>query len=165
MVYICIDIFLFSESSGKAYRTFSQTTTDYLQPALEPLSRHTTISSILSRKLSMDPAAGSMRYEHNKSSFIQSIFNAVNVLVGVGILALPLSFRLAGWLYGTLILIFCGLVTNYTAKVIVKCLNVHKHPDHDEMGGTYGDMGQLAFGDHGRNLISTVFIIELITIG
>ncbi|KAI8064074.1 transmembrane amino acid transporter protein-domain-containing protein [Thamnidium elegans] len=155
-----------SDSSDKVYRTFSQTTTDHLQVTLEPLSRHTTISSILSRKLSVAaPHCDSKLYLEQKSSFIQSIFNAVNVLVGVGILALPLSFRIAGWLYGTLILVFCCLVTNYTAKVIAKCLNVNKNLDQDEHEGTYGDMGQIAFGDKGRNLISTVFIIELITIG
>lgn len=129
-----------------------------------PLSRHTTISSILSRKLSTSHGVSKFNLEQ-KSSFIQSIFNAVNVLVGVGILALPLSFRLAGWLYGSLIVMFCCLVTNYTAKVIVKCLNVNKNLGQDEHGGTYGDMGQIAFGDKGRKLISTVFIIELITIG
>lgn len=100
-----------------------------------------------------------------KSSFVQTIFNAVNVLVGVGILALPLSFRLAGWLYGSIILVFCCLATNYTAKIIVKCLNANKNPEDDEHGGSYGDMGQIAFGDKGRTLISSVFVIELITIG
>jgi hypothetical protein len=111
-----------------------------------------------------------------KSNFVQSVFNAVNVLVGVGILALPLSFRLAGWLYGSMIFLFCCFATNYTAKVIVKCLSHSsssvasadregEDQGHCDGGGTYGDMGQIAFGDKGRNLISTVFVIELITIG
>lgn len=154
------------------YRTFSQRTTDHIHASnFEPLSRHTTVGSIISRQLSSsEPVNGvhdsKMNSRHEKkSSFIQSVFNAVNVLVGVGILALPLSFRIAGWLYGSIILIFCCLATNYTAKIIVKCLNVNKNLEQDEHGGTYGDMGQVAFGDKGRNLISSVFVIELITIG
>jgi hypothetical protein len=30
---------------------------------------------------------------HAKSSFVQSIFNSINILIGVGILALPLGFK------------------------------------------------------------------------
>lgn len=36
----------------------------------------------------------------------------VNVLIGVGLLADPLAFADAGWIFGTLILLFCALVTN-----------------------------------------------------
>lgn len=157
--------------NNKVYRTFSEQTTDMMHhtaySSFEPLSRHTTVASIISQQLCLVPSTidqkhpqGEMRCA-DKSSFVQSVFNAVNVLVGVGILALPLSLRLAGWLYGSLIFAFCCFATNYTAKVIIKCLNVNK-PDS---GGTYGDMGQVAFGDKGRTLISTVFVIELITIG
>lgn len=31
--------------------------------------------------------------DHKKSSFAQSIFNSINILLGVGILALPLGFK------------------------------------------------------------------------
>ncbi|KAI8369827.1 transmembrane amino acid transporter protein-domain-containing protein [Choanephora cucurbitarum] len=133
------------------YRTMSQ------PPGLvyfEPLSRHTTVGSIISQQF-----VSADKPSYGKSSFVQSVFNAVNVLVGVGILALPLSMRLAGWVYGSLIFLFCSLATNYTAKVIVKCLSVHDH------AVTYGDMGQVAFGEKGRKLINTIFVIELITIG
>ncbi|KAI9471972.1 MAG: transmembrane amino acid transporter protein-domain-containing protein [Benjaminiella poitrasii] len=125
--------------------------------ATEPLSRPTTISSIL---LSQHHNQKPEEVYCNKSNFVQSVFNAVNVLVGVGILALPLSMRLAGWFYGSLIFIFCCLATNYTAKIIIKCLNTNANH-----GTTYGDMGQIAFEDRGRKWISIIFIIELITIG
>lgn len=146
------------------YKTFSQRTTDHVNYlSFEPLSRHTTVSSIISQQLLPQGTTNNKHEsypESTKSSFLQSAFNAVNVLVGVGILALPLSLRLAGWLYGSLIFLFCCLATNYTAKVIVKCLNTRS--DHT---GTYGDMGEIAFGARGRKLISIIFIVELITIG
>ncbi|KAI7906777.1 transmembrane amino acid transporter protein-domain-containing protein [Cokeromyces recurvatus] len=104
----------------------------------------------------------------NKSDFLQSIFNAVNVLVGVGILAFPLSMRLAGWFYGSFIFIFCCLSTNYTAKIIIKCLttaNGHGSYPNNIRGTTYSDMGLIAFQERGRRWISLIFIVELITIG
>ncbi|KAI8636937.1 transmembrane amino acid transporter protein-domain-containing protein [Parasitella parasitica] len=167
--------FLFKQNdanleNNKAYRTFSQQT-DMVQhtgySSFEPLSRHATVASIISQQLCLVPSGTDQKHPQgevcfvSKSSFLQSVFNAVNVLVGVGILALPLSLRLAGWLYGSLIFFFCCFATNYTAKIIIKCLNANS----SDCGGTYGDMGQVAFGDKGRTLISTVFVIELITIG
>jgi hypothetical protein len=53
------------------------------------------------------------------STFGQTLFNSINCLIGVGILAEPLAFAYAGWLGGTLILLFCGLVTNYTYVVLI----------------------------------------------
>lgn len=145
------------------YRTFSQCTMDRSNySGFEPLSRHTTVSSIISQQLLSEN--DQQDYQHkqyvkpSKSSFVQSVFNAVNVLVGVGILALPLSLKLAGWLYGSLIFMFCCFGTNYSAKVIVKCLSRSN-------GSTYGDMGEIAFGDKGRRVINSVFVVELITIG
>lgn len=115
------------------------------------LSRHTTIASILSERLHLSTPL--------RSTFLQSIFNAVNVLIGVGILALPLAFRLAGWIFGFIILIFCCLATNYTAKILVKCL------DTQHGASSYGDIGAIAFGHRGRAFIGGVFIVELVTVG
>lgn len=133
-----------------------------------PLSRHTTVASVISEELS--PHLITTTDGHiiekvlAKSSFVQAVFNAVNVLVGVGILALPLSFRLAGWFYGSLIFLFCLLGTNYTAKIIVKCI-IGDKKEGDDNNISYSNMGKIAFGDKGQYVISTIFIIELITMG
>lgn len=37
----------------------------------------------------------SSQVTHVKSSFTQSIFNSINILIGVGILALPLGFKVS----------------------------------------------------------------------
>ncbi|ORX45125.1 hypothetical protein DM01DRAFT_1294828 [Hesseltinella vesiculosa] len=94
-----------------------------------------------------------------KSSYLHSVFNAVNVLIGVGVLALPFAFRITGWALGTLLLLFCCFITNYTAKVIIRCLEGRPGT------GSYGDMGAIAFGPRGRTVVGGVFVIELITIG
>ncbi|CAO3627268.1 unnamed protein product [Mucor hiemalis] len=94
---------------------------------------------------------------HPKSSFTQSIFNSINILIGVGILALPLGFKSAGWAVGLFVFVFCFGLTNYTAKLLAKCL------DADPESRTYGDMGAYCYGIRGRIFISFLFLTELIT--
>ncbi|CDH53169.1 amino acid transporter transmembrane [Lichtheimia corymbifera JMRC:FSU:9682] len=93
-----------------------------------------------------------------KSSFWQAVFNSTNILMGVGILALPLGFKLAGWVIGTLVFIFCFVVTNYTAKILAKCL------DGNPGAQTYGDVGYAAFGTRGRMSVSAIFVTELVAV-
>ncbi|KAI9258090.1 transmembrane amino acid transporter protein-domain-containing protein [Phascolomyces articulosus] len=139
------------------YKTISQrtapattTTTSYL----EPLSRHATVASVISEQLKLPP-----QQEHKKSTFVQSVFNAMNVLIGVGILAFPLAFRYAGWLIGGTIFCFCAIGTNYTAKILARSL------DAAPGASTYGDMGMAAFGERGRAFIGGLFYVELATMG
>ncbi|KAI8888068.1 hypothetical protein K501DRAFT_174046 [Backusella circina FSU 941] len=126
------------------------------------LSRHTTVASVLSQQFNIPH---SQQYEADgsvsnlKSTFVQSVFNSVNVLVGIGVLALPLGFRCGGWAFGTFTFLFCTFATNYTAKLIARCLDLYPN------SSTYADMGAVAFGDGSRVYVSTIFVIELMTIG
>lgn len=82
------------------------------------------------------------------------------MLVGICILSLPLGIKYAGWVWGSIIFLFCTISTNYSAKILARCL------DASPAGSmTYGDMGAAAFGDRGRSFISTIFILELFTLG
>lgn len=105
----------------------------------------------------------------------QTLFNAINVLVGIGILAqrghtlsvrviessslrfvsTALAFAQAGWILGTIILLFCGAITNYTAKILARILA----EDHRLM--TYADIGAKAFGANARNFINVLFCLEI----
>lgn len=125
------------------------------------LSRHTTVASVISQQFNSAQQQHDPHYTASpiRSTFMQSIFNSINVLVGIGVLALPLGFRCAGWFYGSLIFFFCTFATNYTAKLIAKCLDFYPNST------TYGDMGAAAFGDRGRTFVSTIFVVELMTIG
>ena len=58
-----------------------------------------------------------------KSSFKEAVFNAINVLLGVGVLSSPFSLRSSGFLMGVPFFLFFGLVTNHTAKLLGKCLD------------------------------------------
>ena len=50
-----------------------------------------------------------------RSTFIQAVFNVVNVMMGVGLLSLPFALKSSGWI-GIGLLWLMGIVTNNTGK-------------------------------------------------
>ncbi|KAL2809483.1 transmembrane amino acid transporter protein-domain-containing protein [Aspergillus granulosus] len=91
-----------------------------------------------------------------QSTVPQTVFNSVNVLIGVGLLSLPLAMQHAGWVLGLLFLLFAALTTAYTAKILAKCLDV------DQSLVTYADLAYISFGHHARIVISVLFCLELL---
>lgn len=96
--------------------------------------------------------------EQSRSSFSQSVFNAVNVLMGIAVLSLPLAFRITGWLLGSCMLVLFALITRYTAGLIKNCLE--SNPDLM----TYADIGYAAFGAMGRRLLTLILVLELVAV-
>jgi solute carrier family 32 (vesicular inhibitory amino acid transporter) len=90
-----------------------------------------------------------------ESTVPMTIFNSTNVLIGVGILALPLGIRYSGWVIGLLLLTLAAFGTSYTATLLAKCL------DTNTGSTTYGDIAFLAFDSWGRNFVELLFILEL----
>ncbi|KAJ9619700.1 hypothetical protein H2204_012568 [Knufia peltigerae] len=90
-----------------------------------------------------------------ESTVPMTVFNSTNVLIGVGILALPLGIRYSGWVLGLTFLTLAALSTSYTAKLLAKCL------DTNSASTTYGDIAFLALGSWGRNFVEALFILEL----
>ena len=91
-----------------------------------------------------------------ESTVPMTVFNSTNVLIGIGILALPLAFKFAGWVIGVIFLTFAALVTSYTAKLLAKCL------DTNTASTTYGDIAFLAFDTWGRSATEILFVLELV---
>ncbi|KAJ5888897.1 Amino acid transporter transmembrane [Penicillium taxi] len=91
-----------------------------------------------------------------QSTVPQTVFNSVNVLIGIGLLSLPLAMKHAGWLLGLSFLIFSAVTTSYTAKILAKCLNV------DKTLVTYADLAYISFGHHARLVTSFLFCLELL---
>lgn len=94
--------------------------------------------------------------EENKSTLAQATFNGVNVLAGVGVLSLPFAFRQTGWALGLGFLMYLCAVTNYTGKLIGRCMSKNGQIR------TYGDIGYAAFGRAGRRFITVIFCLELL---
>ena len=91
-----------------------------------------------------------------QSTLPQTIFNSVNVLVGVGLLSIPLGFRYSGWLIAMIFFLFSAAVTRYTASILAKCLDVNQSMV------TFADIAYTAFGTKARIATSIIFFFELI---
>ncbi|CCH44662.1 Vacuolar amino acid transporter 1 [Wickerhamomyces ciferrii] len=94
-----------------------------------------------------------------QSTAPQTIFNSVNVLIGIGLLALPLGLKYAGWVIGVPALSMCALLTFYSADLLSKCM------DTDPTLMTYSDLAYVTFGPNGRSFISFLFSLDLIASG
>jgi vesicular inhibitory amino acid transporter len=95
-----------------------------------------------------------------KSTFAQSLFNSVNILMGIGLLSLPFAFNITGWAVGLGLLVFFALMTHHTASLLQSCLDFRK--EDGSVCHTFGDLGELAFGPIGRSAISFIFFFELV---
>lgn len=91
-----------------------------------------------------------------QSTLPQTIFNSVNVLIGVGLLSLPLALKYSGWVVGIAFFIFASLTTQYTAKLLAKCLDV------DNSLITFADLAYVSFGHRARVAVSILFTLELL---
>lgn len=91
-----------------------------------------------------------------QSTLPQTVFNSVNVLIGVGILSLPLGLRYSGWLLGLIFLFLAALTTRYTAGLLAKCITL------DDSLVTFADIAHISFGLKGRVATSILFTMELI---
>jgi vesicular inhibitory amino acid transporter len=91
-----------------------------------------------------------------QSTLPQTIFNSVNVLIGVGLLSLPLGLLYSGWVIGLVFFTFAVISTRYTAKLLAKCLDV------DNSLVTFADLAYVSFGSKARIATSLLFTIELV---
>lgn len=91
-----------------------------------------------------------------QSTLPQTVFNSVNVLIGVGLLSLPLGLKYSGWLIGLLFLFFAAIITRYTAGVLAKCLDVNP------LLVGFADVAYEAFGRNARIATGVLFTFELL---
>jgi vesicular inhibitory amino acid transporter len=94
-----------------------------------------------------------------QSTAPQTVFNSVNVLIGIGLLALPLGFKHAGWVFSIPALTLCAFLTFYSADLLSRCM------DTDPTLMTYSDLAYTSFGPKGRALISILFSLDLLGSG
>lgn len=94
-----------------------------------------------------------------QSTAPQTILNSVNVMIGVGLLALPVGLLKGGWVLGLPVLVLCGLTTCWTATLLSKALDT----DHTMM--TYADLGFASYGSVAKLFISLLFSMDLLALG
>lgn len=94
-----------------------------------------------------------------QSTAPQTIFNSINILIGVGLLALPVGIMKAGWVIGVPLLACCCLTTYWSATLLSKAM------DTDRTIMTYADLGYAAYGSMAKLFISLMFSIDLLGAG
>lgn len=91
-----------------------------------------------------------------QSTLPQTVFNSTNVLIGVGLLSLPMGIKYAGWLVGMVFLLLSALVTAYTARLLAKSMDV------DASLITFADLAFISYGNKARVATSVLFTLELL---
>jgi vesicular inhibitory amino acid transporter len=91
-----------------------------------------------------------------QSTLPQTVFNATNVLIGVGLLSLPLAIKYSGVICGMAFLFFASIVTAYTANLLAKCL------DLDVSLITFADLAFISYGPKARIVTGVLFMLELL---
>ncbi|KAG0491645.1 hypothetical protein HPP92_004698 [Vanilla planifolia] len=89
-----------------------------------------------------------------RTTFFQTLLNAVNAISGYGLLAMPYAVAQGGWLsLGPLLLI--AAIWIYMALLLQRCM------DSNPMVESYAYIVQLAFGSRGRILAALLANSEL----
>ena len=91
-----------------------------------------------------------------QSTLPQTVFNSVNIMIGIGLLSLPLALKQAGFLIGMVFLLLAAAITRYTARLLTKCL------DLDIALVTFSDIAWKAFGLKARIVVGLLFTMELL---
>eukprot|EP01138_Halocafeteria_seosinensis_P000105 gb/GECG01000107.1/.p1 GENE.gb/GECG01000107.1/~~gb/GECG01000107.1/.p1 ORF type:complete len:319 (+),score=15.51 gb/GECG01000107.1/:1-957(+) len=111
--------------------------------------------TVLSRALTMATGSTLLPAAGEGAGFSPSLFNSINMLLGIGVLAYPRALMRTGW-FGLVILLFLTVSTRYTAGILKTAIEVH--PDCH----SFSDLGRRSYGKAGTVFITTVFFLELL---
>lgn len=163
------------ENSANNFASSIDRSVNYLSKSLD--SKHTIISDLSAEEIeevdeidtiifnNYQPVYDSIEVQSVKSIKLfkstpsQTIFNSINVLIGLGILSIPLAFHLSGWILGVLCLSLAAFSTKQTAIILGKILD--RHPNLK----SYQDIGVFCFGENIGFLIMITFMLDLVGAG
>jgi vesicular inhibitory amino acid transporter len=137
-----------------------QRPTDVSSPTkgAEPIAEG-SVSGPLRRRLSSASAmSGAKHHRGGQSTYGQTLFNSIAILLGIGMLSEPLAFAYSGWTIGTFLIIAYGYVACYTAKILARVIL------SDSRLRSYSDIGKKAFGPKVMPFISVMFCLELFAV-
>ncbi|KAK7465722.1 hypothetical protein VKT23_005693 [Stygiomarasmius scandens] len=123
--------------------------------------RYTSSDELQRRPLMRRASTSSKSGKHHfggQSTFGQTLFNSIAILLGIGMLSEPLAFSYAGWITGTFLIIIYGFISCYTAKLLARIIMA------DPRLRSYADVGRKAFGPRSTVIISVMFCLELFAV-
>ncbi|CAO2820295.1 unnamed protein product [Amaranthus hypochondriacus] len=88
------------------------------------------------------------------TSFFKTCFNALNSITGIGILSVPYALASGGWL-SVILLFIISMAATYTGLLVKRCMDV------DPTIKSYPDIGEHAFGNIGKILVTLVLYADL----
>ncbi|KAF8078445.1 transmembrane amino acid transporter protein-domain-containing protein [Lyophyllum atratum] len=136
----------------------SATTSGAAEVAFES-AVHLAKRPTLPRRRSSASSSKSGQYNYGgKSTFGQTLFNSIAILLGIGMLSEPLAFAYSGWVTGTALIVCYGFVSCYTAKILAGVIL------SDPRLRSYADIGRKAFGQSSMLFISMMFCLELFAV-
>ena len=91
--------------------------------------------------------------EGRKAGVCATMFNVINIYVGLGLLAQPYALQRGGWV----VLVFmglCGLMCAYTGKLVVKCFANMDMTEYMSRGGaTWSNLADYLIGPYGQAVV------------
>ncbi|KAJ3694699.1 hypothetical protein LUZ60_000076 [Juncus effusus] len=112
--------------------------------------------------LSLLEAGRGRRRRGGGATWVQTLGNIVVSIVGTGVLGLPYTFRVAGWLAGSLGVATAGLATFYCMLLLIECRDKIQESEAEQSTNhyTYGDLGKKAFGLIGGFLTELLVLVS-----
>jgi amino acid permease len=97
----------------------------------------------------------------------QATFHIINIIMGLGFLAIPYCFSVVGWVFGFVSFLLIWFSMNWTAKLVGVCLEYKSGDNLSTIPAkpktSFPDLAELAFGGTlPRNLIAALFTSELL---
>ena len=89
-------------------------------------------------------------------TLLQTIFNSVNILIGVGLFSLLFTFKYLGWVISIIFFLYFTITIFYTAKLLAKYLDI------DSSFITFANLVYVSFSHHTQIATSVLFTIELV---
>ncbi|KAL3698491.1 hypothetical protein R1sor_012567 [Riccia sorocarpa] len=94
-----------------------------------------------------------------RASTFKTYFNIIISIVGSGVLGLPYTFRVSGWVVAAVCVTVSAVLSYYCMMHLVKCRDILQK-EEPRLIQSYGDLGDAAFGNWGRQFIDIMVLIS-----
>ncbi|VFQ90996.1 unnamed protein product [Cuscuta campestris] len=95
-----------------------------------------------------------MEQQVGNTSFIKTLFNALNSILGIGMLSIPYAIACGGWL-SLLFFLIISMGACYAGLLTQRCMQLNPTVK------SFPDLGKQAYGNLGETIISAILCVDL----